>query len=707
MVRCRLYLPLALLGGLPLFAGVADALENSPPKAAASEPKPKAKAASEPSAVVEVTAPLPTEPLVTVLDAKAPRQPLPAHDGAEYLKSIPGFSVIRKGGTDGDPVLRGMAGSRLAVLLDGEQLLGGCGMRMDPPTAYIFPESYDRITVVKGPQTVLYGPGNSAGTIRFERANARFQAPGLEGFASLMAGRFGRNDEVLDVRAGTPIYYLRGIGTRAHSDDYQDGRGTLVHSRYTRWSANAVFGWTPADDVRLELTSARSDGRAAYADRTMDGAKFLRENTGIRGEFRRLSTLVEKVEFQAYRNYVDHIMDNESVRAFLPSTMSAEPSAMNPDRTTTGGRLALDLRVASQTLLKAGVDAQSNEHTSRMSMRQWSMPEEAMPQVPDARFRNAGLFAELDHAFSVRARLIGGLRADRWHAEDPRATVALTMMSSAPNPTANQRRDETLSSGFLRGEFEPAPGATWYTGLGHVERFPDYWEAIPKETLTGVSAFLTRPEKTTQLDLGWVKSAGAFRASVSAFYGRVSDFILIESAVAKPAGMMGTRLATVTRNVDATTWGGELGLGTKVGGFLKMDASLAYTHGENDTDRRPLAQIPPVEARLGLGWEAEAWSGGLLVRGVARQERFALNQGSIVGQDLGPTAGFTVISLNAGWRPGKGWLITGGIDNLFNRTFAEHISRGTSLVPGYEVQSIRVNEPGRMLWLKTSLTFGR
>ena len=36
-------------------------------------------------------------------DPKAPAQPVPAHDGADVLKSIPGFSVIRKGGADGDP----------------------------------------------------------------------------------------------------------------------------------------------------------------------------------------------------------------------------------------------------------------------------------------------------------------------------------------------------------------------------------------------------------------------------------------------------------------------------------------------------------------------------------------------------------------------------------------------------------------------------
>ena len=55
-----------------------------------------------------------------------------------YSKNIPGFSVIRKGGTDGDPVFRGMAASRLSILLDGETILGGCGNCMDPPTAYVF-----------------------------------------------------------------------------------------------------------------------------------------------------------------------------------------------------------------------------------------------------------------------------------------------------------------------------------------------------------------------------------------------------------------------------------------------------------------------------------------------------------------------------------------------------------------------------------------
>ena len=49
-------------------------------------------------------------------------------------------------------------------------------------------------------------------------------------------------------------------------------------------------------------------------------------------------------------------------------------------------------------------------------------------------------------------------------------------MMMMPNPTAGERRDSTLPSGFLRYEqdLESLP-ATWYVGLGHVQRF-HYWE---------------------------------------------------------------------------------------------------------------------------------------------------------------------------------------------------------------------------------------
>jgi iron complex outermembrane receptor protein len=57
--------------------------------------------------VMIVTSPA-SSPLEVVTSPKTPRQPVPASDGSDYLKTIPGFSQIRNGGTNGDPVFRGM-----------------------------------------------------------------------------------------------------------------------------------------------------------------------------------------------------------------------------------------------------------------------------------------------------------------------------------------------------------------------------------------------------------------------------------------------------------------------------------------------------------------------------------------------------------------------------------------------------------------------
>ena len=112
----------------------------------------------------------------------------------------------------------------------------------------------------------------------------------------------------------------------------------------------------------------------------------------------------------------------------------------------------------------------------------------------------------------------------------------------------------------------------------------------------------------------------------------------------------------------------------------------------------------PLEARLGLEFTQAKWSAGALLRAVAEQDRYVVNQGNIVGQDLGPTAGFTVLSLNGGWRPRTGVLLTAGVDNLFDRTYAEHLSRGGTMVSGY-TQTTQVNEPGRTLWFKLNVAY--
>jgi iron complex outermembrane receptor protein len=645
---------------------------------------------------IVVTAPRMTAPLVVVTDPSRPRQPLPAHDGADYLKAIPGFSMIRKGGTDGDPVFRGMAASRVAMSIDGQQILGGCGMRMDPPTAYVFPEAYDRIVVVKGPQTVLYGPGNSAAVVRFERDVARFDRPDTLLAGSALGATRGRTDLAADLRAGAPLGYLQMTGTRAASDDYTDGNGAEVHSRYMRWSANGALGWTSDEASRLEVGGALSDGEAAYADRSMDGVRFDRENAFLRAEHDPAGERIGTVEALVYYNYVDHVMDNYSLRTFVATPASPYRTASNPDRRTEGGRASVDLVLGNRTGATFGADLQRNEHTLRSSRNQDLVPYQDMPRVEDGRFRNAGVFGEVTWQTAERAKVVAGLRVDEWAATDSREWLAIGM-SRAPNPTAGADVDRTLASGFARYErVASAWPATLYAGFGHVERFPDYWELLGagKESTDSLSAFGTRPERTSQLDVGMVFESGRLAGSLSGYYGQVDDYILIQSDYYK-----GPRRTTVTRNVDASTWGGEADLAWRWNPSWRATLALALAYGRNETDELPLAQMPPLELRTGVEWARGGWSAGGLFRYVAEQDRYVVGQGNVVGQDLGPTAGFTVLSINAGWRSAGRLQVTAGIDNLLDRAYAEHLSRAGAAVAGFE-QTTRVNEPGRTVWLK-------
>ena len=643
--------------------------------------------------VVVTAAPM-SDPLTVVTDAKASRQPVPAHDGADYLKTIPGFSVIRKGGSDGDPVFRGMAGSRLNVLADGGAILGGCGGRMDPPTAYVFPGSYDRITVLKGPQSVAWGPGSSAGTVLFERDFKPYTVQDYRVSGSLMFGSFNRNDQVLDVEAGHSGYYARLIGTRSRMYDYEDGKGQRVHSRYMRWSGGGAFGITPDENTRLELSATASDGEAAYADRMMDGSRFARENVSLRFEKKKISALVEKVDMQVYYSYIDHVMDNYSLRGLPGTGMMPRKQVSNPDRRTTGMRLSADLNLGEKLLLKLGFDQQGNRHRGRSTSNQDADPYQDKAWVADAAFSQYGLFSEWTQFLSTKNRLVAGLRADFWKEKDERPTGV----------TSGQTRRDTLHSGFVRYERDFGNGSNpsaLFVGVGHSERFPDFWETISqsKQSETSNSAFKTKPEKNTQLDVGTLTHINPkLQLSASAFYSQVRDYILIDNArVLKPA--------TLTRNIRATTYGGEIGGIYAWANDWKIGANLAYVRGKNHTDHTPLAQMPPLDSRFTLDYDNGIFFAGALLRLAAAQNRFDKGKGNIAGQDIGSrTGGFGVFSLNAGYRLKKDVRLIAGIDNLFNKTYAEAISK-----PGYDVlgydQTTRVNEPGRNAWIKFELKF--
>ena len=623
--------------------------------------------------------------LIVHADPKQPTQPIPAVDGAAYLQSIVGFNQIKNGGANGDVTFRGMFGSRIKILTDGTENLGACPGRMDNPASYVSPESYDKITVVKGPQTVQYAHTGSAATVIFEREPEQLtSAKPYRGQASVMLGSYGRLDQNVEAAVGDETKYARLNANRSIADSYQDGAGNTVPSDWEKWNADLALGWTPNEDTWVELKGGKSDGEAVYAGRPMDGSKFARESLGLHVEKKNIGDVIKKVEAQVDYSYNDHVMDNFSLRKFNPADGMSMPMASNVARRTLNARVAMTQDWGKLQLI-SGIDSQKNEHTKRSGSLM--SPYQNKARVGDMDFESYGAFGELSYAFNDQHKLVTGARVDQ---------------AKIDNLATDTERKETLPSGFVRIESELAEHVKTYAGLGYVERVPDYWELFSTKyhQSTGTTFADLENEKTAQFDAGYQYEQGAFKSWASVYAGLIQDYILVAYT---PTGSMG-RLEAKSRNVDATIAGAEAGAAYQLTDQIQPDISAMYAWGENTTDHTALPQIAPLEGRFNLRYVQEKYNLGLLWRVVAAQDRTSYREGNIIGYDLEDSKGFGTLSLNGTYNIQKDLDLSVGIDNVLNKNYAEHLNKLGSSGFGYAATE-QFNNIGRNYWARISMKF--
>ncbi len=631
--------------------------------------------------------------LIVRADPKQPIQPIPATDGADYLQSIVGFSSVNSGaGTNGDVTFRGMFGSRIKILTDGTENLGACPSRMDSPTSYISPESYDRISVIKGPQTVQYANTGSAATVIFERTPEKFtEDKHYRGQASVLMGSFGRLDHNLETAIGDEHKYVRLNANRSVSDSYKDGDGNKVPSDWERWNTDLALGWTPDENTWLELTGGKADGEAVYAGRGMDGSKFARESLGLRFEKKNVTEVIKKIEAQVNYNFNDHVMDNYSLR---PEPMMK--MATNVARKTLNARVAVTSEW-DKVQLVAGVDSQNNEHSKPSGDSKISYQDQ--PRMTDMKYQSVGGFGELTYHFDDQNRLVSGLRLDQVSVKDER--------QASIDSGYNRKLNKTLASGFIRFENthpEHDDGKT-YIGLGYVERMPDYWELFSPQYGNGNPNTFNNidTEKTLQLDAGYQHQHGAFSSWVSAYAGIINDYVL--TTYLSSTGHM-KMLQAHTRNVDATIAGAEAGIGYQFTDAIQADVSAMYAWGKNTTDNTPLPQISPLEARVNLRYVQDKYNFGLLWRVVDGQNRISQNEGNIVGYDLKESAGFTTLSINGSYNLTKDIDLSVGVDNVLDKTYTEHLNKmGNAGFGDGFASDQQFNNTGRNYWARMSMKF--
>lgn len=635
-------------------------------------------------------------------------------DTGEWLRSVLGVSGRRLGGHGIDPVIRGQGETRINVLIDGAYVHGGCPNRMDPPTSYAPLHSFDRITLYKGSQTVRYGGGGSGGTLLLERVTPAFtegEAPRAEVSAGY-AGNGVRHELFGDFAAGNTGGFLRLLAGRSEADNYKDGDGNEVRTAYEETGANVIAGLTPDADTRVELSLEATRADDVLFAGNMDAPVSDHDIARIQYSRSNLGGFLHAARAELYYSDVHHVMDNYSLRTLTAPMMMEVPS----DSVTRGGRLTLDRITAGGALWTYGIDLQ---HNDREAVR-YAGPTLSMVNSllwPDVRLKQTGLFAETSMDLSPVRRLSAGIRYDRIEADARRAaedipdTMTTTLFSPDELYTAYygiraRKTTENNVGGFIKLEQDVAAAhpLTAYASLSRSVRTADATErfmaANGMPALRWVGNPDIDPEQHHQLEAGVQARPAGWVADASVYIDSVRDYILRDTARGQD-GILRADGATIYRNVDARLWGAEFQVRRQWSEHWSSDFGLAYVRGRNTDDSQDLAQIPALEFRLSLEYGMDRWGLGTRVRGADRQTNVDDDPATGSGLDTGQTPGYAVLDVYGHWQAAETVQLRWGVDNLLDKTYAEHLNRSNDFDP---VQ-VQINEPGRSAWLKVRAAF--
>jgi len=187
---------------------------------------------------------------------------------SDILRSVPGLSVVQAGGPGQQTsiFMRGANSEHVLVLVDGVKLNDPSSPSNAVNLANVPADNIQRIEILRGPQSVLYGSDAVGGVIRI------FTKCGLgKPKVNLTAegGSFGTFRESLSLSSGQDDVDYSVVLSRVTSDGVSaiSGPGALERDGYANNSLNASFGLRPSGRVQM-----RFSGRFIEADTDLDQA---------------------------------------------------------------------------------------------------------------------------------------------------------------------------------------------------------------------------------------------------------------------------------------------------------------------------------------------------------------------------------------------------------------------------------------------------
>jgi hemoglobin/transferrin/lactoferrin receptor protein len=536
---------------------------------------------------------------VTVIDSRTLGQKLP-NGIADLFRDYPGLDASGVGPNQRRPEIRGLRGQRILLLQDGLRLNNSRRQQDFGEIPALAGTAIDRIEVVRGPSSVLYGSDAIGGVINIISPDALAQKPGVSGDISYRYGSTGLNAPSGRISARAGRLAVTGGATIREASSYRAPAGTfgeitldereLVHDsgiddESYHLSSSLDLGRTSQLFARAGWYRA-SDAGFGYIDPSVFGPgqtrvqilypdqSYARQSVGFKSSALN-SVFANRVEVTAYAQQNERTLENYILVPAGP-TATIDIATFNfSDLSTVGTRVELAKALGQSTVFTYGVDAfrdrSINTDSSRTIITGFGPPttrRSNVPQIPNATFSSAGAFAQLEaqpierlstifgaryQAISAKTRVTEGIDRDVVDGDDQ------TIVWSA-NGLYKATRNLNLVASVGRG----------FRAANLVERF---FEGIAPE---GNGYQRSNPdleaESSINTDLGLRFRSGLFHAQAFAFRNDISNAIRTRSTGDSVTG----RPAFRNENIDRLRMKGiELAGGiATVSGF---DLNLSFT----------------------------------------------------------------------------------------------------------------------------------
>ncbi|HEY3013033.1 MAG TPA: TonB-dependent receptor [Gemmatimonadales bacterium] len=600
----------------------------------------------------------------------------------ETIEALPGVRSLSTGTGIGKPVIRGLTSNRVLVVADGQRL--ETQQWGDEHGPNVDTEDAERIEVIRGPASVLYGSDALGGVVNVVPKELP-EAIGRSGFVSGdVSTAYSTNnrqpDGTLAMEGANGGLGFRASVTGRTSDDVRTPAGALFNSGNRALGGTGSLGYRGAwgsvngtfthRDERLEIHEDPAE------DPTATPLQRIGEDRGKVG----LTLPLGNSRLEA-----DAGFERNRRREF--ETEDATDVALGLLSKTYTANLHFHHAPVGRWAGAVGVSGLYNSFDK--------FGEETL--IPNTTSKSAGIYL-FEQAEYGRWGLSVGARYD-YRRLDAEADAVLG--------TTAQRRTYNSVTGNVGVLYHLSEPTALVLNVGRGFRAPSSFDLFANGVHEGTVAFERgnpnlNTERSLNTDLAFRVQTASVRAEIGTFANYIQNYIFSRPTTEVDSAS-GFQIFDVSQG-DARLLGVEAAFEYHPTRYLHLQGTLDYTNGQNTTSDTPLPSIPPFRATYTVRLEGEraGWfdSPYFSVGGESdtRQTRLDPSEAEFFAESGYQSAGYTLVNLGAGFTlapVSNGLRVDIALRNALDRKYSNFLSR-------YKTYAF---DPGRNLTVRLSTSF--